>query len=184
MSRIQILIGLLVASFYSGNYGCNQNHSGSDNFGEIKVDSSVVVLINSLADEYHKRILNYRPEYQTWLGLAGADYSGITDISPGARNRWEKFEDSLLVEVQRIDPSGLIGTADWFTLGFLKEALIAERQMRVCRKELWSVSQGLGWQAYYPDLASVQPVGTESDREAALKRFGALPAYVDQELRI
>lgn len=182
MSRVQIILGLLVATFSSGNYGCGQNYPVSDNVGEIKVDSSVVVRINSLADDYHKRILDYRPEYQTWLGIPDADYSDITDISPEARKKWEEFEDSLLVQVEQIDPSGLIGTADWLTLGFLKEALIAERQMRVCRKELWSVSQGLGWQAYYPDLASVQPVGTEFDREAALKRFGALPAYVDQEI--
>src|SRR3954469_7076493 len=54
---------------------------------------------------------------------------------------------------------------------------------RVCRTELWTVSQFVnGWQVQDGYLVTIQPVGTEDARREALARWSRLPAYIDTEI--
>ena len=139
--------------------------------------------VNILADEYVNRYLEYMPWYGTALGLPDASHGAIMDPSFEAEERWNAIQDSLFAELETIDATGLEGTQEWLTLGFLKESLLSNRQSRVCKSVLWRVSQmGQGWQTLYPLIADIQPVGSPSLREAALKRFGGLPDFVDKEI--
>ena len=46
---------------------------------------------------------------------------------------------------------------------------------RVCRTELWNVSQMTGWQVQFGYLVTIQPVGTDEARSEALARWASLP---------
>ena len=53
---------------------------------------------------------------------------------------------------------------------------------RVCRTELWNVSQMTGWHVQFGYLVTIQPVGTDEARAEALARWTSLPAYIDTEI--
>ena len=66
----------------------------------------------------------------------------------------------------------------------MREALEGvDRRTRVCRTELWTVSQFVnGWQVQDGYLVTIQPVGTDEARNDALARWGGLPKYIDTEI--
>jgi uncharacterized protein (DUF885 family) len=64
----------------------------------------------------------------------------------------------------------------------LRETLESARGRRVCRQELWPVSQMFGWHAGFAELAGTQPVGTAELRVQALARWRRLPRYLDTEV--
>jgi uncharacterized protein (DUF885 family) len=63
----------------------------------------------------------------------------------------------------------------------LKEGLIDDRGMRVCRAQLWDLNHMFGWQVEFPNLADSQPIDSPEDRAAALRRWASLPGYMRQE---
>ena len=81
-----------------------------------------------------------------------------------------------------IDADALYGKPEWITYGFLREALAASRGLRVCRSELWHVSQMDGWQVFLPELAAALPLDTPERRASMLRLWGSLPAYVTTEI--
>ena len=128
-------------------------------------------------------LLEWWPEVATFQGSPDADPGAIKDPSRAAVAAWHAREDSLHARLLEIDASRLEGRPEWVTYGFLREALELGKQSRVCRSELLNVDQRYGWQVSYPLLGlHLQPVGTEALREAALRRFGALPRYLDAEI--
>ena len=137
---------------------------------------------NALANEFMFAALARFPEIGTRLGLPFANHAGITDNSLQSLREFEVQEDAWYDQVATMEASVLLGRPEYITYGFLREALEASRQARVCRRELWNVSQLTGWHVNYPDLAAIQPVGTAQLREQALTRFGALDNYVDTEI--
>ena len=138
--------------------------------------------VTGLADRYVARFHQRNPEYGTFLGIPGARHDRLTDNSLEAVAAWAAFQDSLLRQVQAIDGTRLRGRPEWVTLGFLREALEASAAGRVCRGELWPVSQMAGWHILYAEVAGMQPVGSDDLRRQALVRWGNLPGYVDTEI--
>lgn len=138
--------------------------------------------VTALATEFLMQALARYPEAGTHLGLPFADHAAISDNRLEALRAWQQREDAWLTQVRRIDPEPLRGSAEFITYGFLRETLESSAQSRVCRSHLWSVSQMFGWQTQYPFLASLQPVGSEQLRTAALQRFGALGGFIDNEI--
>jgi uncharacterized protein (DUF885 family) len=67
------------------------------------------------------------------------------------------------------------------TYAVLKEGLIDDRGMRVCRAQLWDLNHMFGWQVEFPNLADSQPIDSPEDRAAALRRWASLPGYMRQE---
>ncbi|HEX2164094.1 MAG TPA: DUF885 domain-containing protein, partial [Thermoanaerobaculia bacterium] len=111
-----------------------------------------------------------------------ADDAGLSDNSLAGVARWQAVQDATLAELRAISPDGLSPTARR-TRRFLIDLLDAAVGKRVCRDELWAVSPTYtGWQAGFAYLASIQPVATAADRQAALARFGALPGWIDEEV--
>jgi uncharacterized protein (DUF885 family) len=54
-------------------------------------------------------------------------------------------------------------------------------EQRVCRLELWNVSQMQGWHVTLGYLVTIQPTGTDQARKEAIARWSSLPRYLDQQ---
>jgi uncharacterized protein (DUF885 family) len=138
--------------------------------------------VAALADRYYAFRLQTRPEIAYFSGVGLERHDGLWDNSPAAIAAEQAVEDDLLRELATIDSASLAGSADWVTHGFLQHALSSARDLRVCRYELWGVSQMDGWQLNYTQLAELQPVGTPELRQQALDRWQKLPAWIDREI--
>jgi uncharacterized protein (DUF885 family) len=142
---------------------------------------SLAARVTALADDFMAKGLQRYPEQATYYGLPGMRHDRLTDNSPAAARQWERQEDAWYEQVRAIDASRLVGRPEWITYGFLREQLESSRATRVCRAELWNISQMTGWQVGYPFLAQAQPVGSDSARAQTLARWRALPRYIDTE---
>lgn len=117
--------------------------------------------------------------YQADIGVV--DHQRWRDVSPAALHRHEGDSDALLLSLQAMDASRLT-PADRAIYAGMREGLEADRQMRVCRRELWSVSHMTGWHLQLSTVAREQPVGTAEERAWAMERWRALPARIEQEI--
>jgi uncharacterized protein (DUF885 family) len=151
----------------------------TDNVGE-----RAAARVNQLADHYMAEYFAAFPHLATVAGVPEAEHHRLPDLSPDARSRWQAVEDSVLEGLDFIDAEFLPqGTPAAVTHGFLTEVLRNAIAFRTCRTELWNVSPTwTGWQSEMASLANAQPVGTPAQRDAALQRFGALPAFLEQEV--
>jgi uncharacterized protein (DUF885 family) len=140
--------------------------------------------VNALADDVVRLYFETYPEYATLEGYPHADHSRLSDNSLAAVRAWEAREDAWLARIDAIDAAPLEGTSAGRTLAAMRELLEGRRGARVCRFELWPVSPTFtGWQAIYPFIATVQPIGTDQLRFAAISRFGRdFPRYLDTEI--
>jgi len=138
--------------------------------------------VNALADRFYEFRLQTQPEAAAFAGVEISRHDGLYDNSPEAIARERAIEDKFLHELAHIDETALLGSVDWITYGILRQTLTSARDLRVCRTELWTVSQMSGWQLNYTQLAEIQPVGTAELRQQALLRWGKLPAWIDQEI--
>ena len=138
--------------------------------------------IDELADRYYEWALERTPERAYFAGVDIDVHDGLFDNSPEAQLAAEAVEDELLAAVTAIAEEELLGTPAWITKAFLEQRLRSDEALRVCRQELWSVSQMSGWQLAYAQLAALQPVGTPELREQALTRWSKLAVFIDQEI--
>lgn len=145
-------------------------------------DAAAAARVDSLADAYLAALFERQPELATFYGVPGARHDRLTDNSLAAVRAWERREDALYAELLAVNAEALGAGAEWVTYGTLRELLESSRQARVCRGELWGVTQMFGWQVSYPQLAQLQPVGSEELRRQALARFRMLPHFVDTEI--
>jgi uncharacterized protein (DUF885 family) len=137
--------------------------------------------VTRLADEYVAAFFERVPEAATRRGRPKANHGGVTDNSLAATAAWQRREDSWLSSLRAIDAGALQNRPEWVTYGMLREVLEGSVAVRVCHTELWSLNTNNGWQASYPSLASLQPVGTDSFRAQALARLRALPRILATE---
>lgn len=136
----------------------------------------------ALADAYIEAFFGRYPEAPTYYGVPGRRHDRLTDNSLDALNAWQAREDLWLKEANAIDPATIGSSQLRATHAIVQEAVESSIATRVCRGELWSVSQFVnGWQAAYGYLVTIQPVGTDRARQDALARWGALPKYIDTE---
>jgi uncharacterized protein (DUF885 family) len=139
--------------------------------------------LNRLAGEYVAAFFERSPESATRRGIPGTDDGQVTDNSLEALDRWHAREDGWLAQVRAIDASRLEGTPEWVTYGILRELLEGSVGSRICRQELWPLSSTVpGWQGSYPILAELQPVGTDTLRQQAVRRARGLVRYLDTEM--
>jgi uncharacterized protein (DUF885 family) len=147
-----------------------------------KDTASIAKAVTRLADEYVREFTAAFPQYAFLSGFTLSRNDGLSDNSAAGYHAWEKKEDRWGAEVAALDPSPLWGRPEWITYGFLREALESSRNARLCRYELWPVSQLSGWQATFATLADAQPVGSTERRAQALARWGKVPRYLDNEI--
>jgi len=133
--------------------------------------------VTTIADEYMAAYFARNPEFATFEGVPEARHDRLIDNSVEALRAWERNEDRWYAALRRVDGASLRG-ADAVVHGLLLETLAASRQARVCRSELYPSS----WVETYTQLATIQPVGGDSLRRAALARWAELPRLLDTEI--
>jgi uncharacterized protein (DUF885 family) len=138
--------------------------------------------VSDIADRYYAFALATTPEIAYFSGVELERHDGMEDISPAARAAAAAKVDDILTELQAIDADTLVGTADWITHAYLLQELQSQVATRVCRTELWNVSQMDGWHLGYSQVAQLQPVGTPELRQQSLARWSILPAYIEQNI--
>ncbi|MGH7553262.1 MAG: DUF885 domain-containing protein [Longimicrobiales bacterium] len=147
-------------------------------------ETEVAQRVTELADQYVAAYFDAFPHQATLVGASNADHGRLPDISLEARALWEAKEDSLLESLRAIDANALAAASPAATTyHFLSTVLENAIAFRQCRMELWNVSPTwTGWQAEMALLANSQPVGTDAQNQAAIRRFSELPRYLDQEI--
>ena len=135
--------------------------------------------VSRLADEYLEAYLERYPEVATDFGIPGLTHDRLTDISREATSAWQGREDAWLERRGNLGVDAPVGSPDWAIAGLLRETLEGSIAFRVCRDELWSVSQTAGWQTYLPHILKVQPLGDDELRRQAVARARALVGYLE-----
>jgi uncharacterized protein (DUF885 family) len=139
-------------------------------------------VVTAVANELMMAMIEEAPEIATFLGLPFPVHHLIMDHALARQAERQAREDAWLARLEAVGAEAVTSPQTRVLLGLLRHQLGAGAATRVCRQELWGVSQLFGWQVQYPQLAQVQPVGDASQREAALARFSELPRYIDTEI--
>ena len=138
--------------------------------------------MNDIADRYYAWTLERFPEQAYFAAVELERHDGLLDNSPAALAAAQAVEDELLAAVEAISADDLVGKPEWVAKALLEQQLRSSVARRVCRQELWNISQMGGWHLGYSQLATLQPVDTPELREQALARWAKFPGYVDQEV--
>jgi uncharacterized protein (DUF885 family) len=138
--------------------------------------------MNDIADRYYAWSLDRSPERAYFAAIDLDRHDGLFDNSPAALVAAQQAEDVFLAELDAIDTDQLIGKPEWIANAMLDQQLRGSVARRVCRQELWNISQMGGWHSAYAQVATLQPVDTAELREQALTRWSKFPAFVDQEI--
>jgi uncharacterized protein (DUF885 family) len=139
--------------------------------------------VRELADAYLDGFFLRNPDQVTLFGVPGRHHDALPDNSFDALRAWQAREDAWLAQARQIDPAAIESPPLRGTYAIVREALEASVGARVCRFELWTVSQFVnGWQVQDGYTVTIQPVGTDDARKEALARWSRLPKYVDTEI--
>src|SRR5437899_12260271 len=139
--------------------------------------------MRKIADAYVAAYFERHPDEATLDGVAGVRRDQLPANPPITRGRWQAREDGWLAELQRMDPTPLVGRPEWTAYGVMRASLEGSVATRVCRYEIWNVSHvHRGWLPIVTSLAAVQPVGTEELRAQALARWRGIPLYIASEM--
>jgi len=139
--------------------------------------------VKALADAYLDGFFARNPDQITLFGVPGRRHDALQDNSLDALRLWQAREDGWLKALQQIDPAAINASSLRATQAILRETLEGAVAARVCRTELWTVSQFVnGWQVQDGYLVTIQPVGTDEARKDTLARWSKLPAYIDKEI--
>lgn len=159
-------------------WGCNRGEP-SPAPAPARADATV----RELADAYLEGYFQRYPDQATLYGVPGRHHDALPDNSFDALRAWQAKEDGWLAQAKRIEPGQIEAPPLRATYAIVREALEASIGLRLCRYELWTVSQFVnGWQAQHGYTVTIQPVGTDEARKEALARWSRLPAYVDTEI--
>ena len=139
--------------------------------------------VRALADAYLDGFFQRNPDQVTLFGVPGRHHDGLPDNSLDALKAWQAREDVWLAQAKQIDPAAIEAPPLRGTYAIVREALESSVGVRVCRYELWTVSQMVnGWQVQDGYTVTIQPVGTDEARKEALARWSRLPKYIDTEI--
>jgi uncharacterized protein (DUF885 family) len=150
---------------------------------ETAVDTpSPAEAMNDMADRFYDWALGRSPEIAYFAAIDLDRHDGMFDNSPAALAAAQQAEDAFLAEVRAIDAAELVGKPEWIAKALIEQELSAGVAQRICKRELWNISQMGGWHSGYSQIAMLQPVDTPELREQALARWSKFPAFVDQEI--
>jgi uncharacterized protein (DUF885 family) len=138
--------------------------------------------VSAVADEYYRDFVETRPLAAFFRGVPGVALDRYNENSLAALARWGEREDTWLARLRAIPESSLAGSPDAITYAVLRNTLESAVGRRVCRDELWGVSQQGGPQQLPGRLASNQPVGTDELRAKALARYRNFQPWLRVEI--
>lgn len=137
--------------------------------------------LDALAARIIAEQVAYDPTFAYFIGVPPPDNRRWASHRLEAIQAYRARRDALLADLERI-PAGELSQAQRFIHAALVERLQAERQVRVCRFELWDVNHMGGWHLEFADVAREQPVEAAGQRAEALERWTSLPTLVDEEI--
>src|SRR5688572_30723287 len=173
----------IVAVIAAALAGCGgASSSSSSSASSTAAPESADARVRTLADAYVQGFFDRFPEQVTYYGVAGRAHDRLTDNSLAGVRAWEAKEDAWLADVKAVDPNTIGSAPLQATYAILREALESSVASRVCRNELWNVSQMTGWHVSHGYVVTIQPVGTDQARKEALARWSSLPQYLDTEI--
>jgi len=136
----------------------------------------------AIADAYVADVLEDQPAAVARLRPPGARYDGLPDDSLAGVAAREARRDAWLAELGAIERGTLREERARLAHDLALSRLEDGEALRVCRFELWSVSQmPNGWPVALADVAAAQPVDTPDLQAQALTRWAAIPAYADAQ---
>jgi len=138
--------------------------------------------VRELADAYLEGFFERNPDQVTLYGVPGRHHDALPDNALDALKAWQAREDAWLAQAKQIAPAAIAAAPLRGTYAIVREALEGSVGKRVCRDELWNVSQMTGWQVSFGYLVTIQPVGSDEARREALARWSRLPQYIDTEI--
>ncbi len=138
--------------------------------------------VKALADTYLNGWLDRNPDEGTVYAVAGRRNDRLPDNSLEAQKAWEAREDVWLADARGIEPAAIEDASLRATYAIVREALDGSIGARVCRSELWRVSQTESWHVRLAFLITIQPVGTPDAEKEALARWSELPGHIDTEI--
>jgi uncharacterized protein (DUF885 family) len=174
----RFFILLILTALTTGAFACGRSTQDSVQ----AIPESADAKAKALADTYLAAYFDRFPEQGTLFGVPGRHHDRLSDNALDALKTWEAKEDTWLAEAQTIDPGSIQNSPLRATYAIVRETLDGSIGARVCRSELWNVSQMTGWHVNYGYLVTIQPVGNEAARNEALARWAALPKYIDVEI--
>jgi uncharacterized protein (DUF885 family) len=167
---------LRVAAFLLAAVACAREPGASPR----AADSDARVL--AISESYVADVFEQYPERPTLLRPPGARYDGLPDDSLAGVAARAVRRDGWLAALRAVAPGTLRDPNAVLAHAVVLSRLEDEEAARVCRYELWGVSQMLnGWQVRFSNLAQAQPVGTAAFQEQADARFSKLSGYVDAQ---
>src|SRR5262245_61180884 len=122
-----------------------------------QASESADVRVRKLADQYLEGFFDRNPDQVTFYGVPGRHHDRLPDNSLAAQKAWEAKEDAWLVEARAITAASIESPSLKATHAIIREALESSINGRVCRSELWNVSQMTGWQIGLSYLVTIQP---------------------------
>ena len=170
---------LLIVVATLGLAACQADAPPADIAAEVPSPADAM---NDIADRYYTWTLDRLPEQAYFAAIDLERHDGIFDNSPEALARDQAAQDAFLAEITAIAGEDLTGKPEWITKVLVEQQLRSSVARRVCREELWNISQMGGWHSGYSQIATLQPVDTAERREQALIRWSKFPAFVDQEI--
>ncbi len=144
--------------------------------------SNTVTQLTQIADEFEKSYFNRFPEIGLMLGKSGVDTDRFMDHSMKGILAWEKTEDDFIRQLEALNENDLIGTPQHLTYQMLKEKLIANKEVRLCKECMWNVNPRMGWHILLSMISDKQPIGSAAHRQAALKRWKTFDTVVNDEI--
>ncbi len=174
---------LILAGVAAVLAACQGETPPAETPAEAAVDApSPAAMMNEIADRVYARALERSPEIAYFAAIELDRHDGMFDNSPAALAAAQAEEDAFLAEVEAINSAELVGKPEWIARALIEQQLRANVAQRICRQELWNISQMGGWHSGYAQIAMLQPVDTAELREQALTRWSKFPAFVEQEI--
>lgn len=146
-------------------------------------DNNTADLINRTASEFVDGYYAQYPEEVYEIGYPDSPMDRFGDHSESSTAEWNAKIDGWLSTLNKIDLETVQASSTALTYVFAREKMQAIVDRRVCQTELWNVSPTwTGWQYMFPSTLAVQPVSTESERQAALARLEDIARYLNTEI--
>ena len=136
----------------------------------------------AIADTYYQQRLSFSPQLAYSIGADAPNNSRWSDISPEGISANVAAQESILEDLNGTTGEFPLGSPEWVLYGSLQESLEARLELRVCKRELWSIDHMDSFYSSLGNVAQIHPLEDETDRSAALQRWRNIPDYVDQDI--
>lgn len=142
-----------------------------------------VAIINQVASDFVDGYYAQYPEEVYEIGYPDAPPDRFGDQGETALTAWDASVDGWLRTLDSIDIARVDDSNAALTYVFAREKMQAIVDRRICRIELWNISPTwTGWQFMFASTLAVQPVDTESERQAALARISDAARYIRTDI--